>query len=154
MNTATVESDVAETSTTDNLTSKGVTLAARTDLVVSGGAPTPAVQQFIVDNRGPSQATGVVLTGTMSPDLTITSIVASQGTCTVSGQQFTCQLGTMGALDRVFVVVNTTPRPGVFIFESTASVSGGQTEATLDNNTTRIRSTVRSFRQILTLLQR
>ena len=154
MNTATVESDVAETSTTDNLTSKGVTLAARTDLVVSGGAPTPAVQQFIVDNRGPSQATGVVLTGTMSPDLTITSIVASQGTCTVSGQQFTCQLGTMGALDRVFVVVNTTPRPGVFIFESTASVSGGQTEATLDNNTTRIRSTVRSFRQILTLWPR
>ncbi|MDQ8047066.1 MAG: DUF11 domain-containing protein, partial [Patulibacter sp.] len=79
-----------------------VTVPAAVDLVVTKTADkndAAAGEQVTitttVHNNGPSAATDVVLTDTIPDGVRLDSVVPSQGTCTVSGNQITCNLGTI-----------------------------------------------------------
>lgn len=66
------------------------------DVVLAGQTATCTV---VVDNEGPSDARGVVVTDEYSStgSFTITSATSSQGTCTVVGNDVSCDLGDLEA---------------------------------------------------------
>lgn len=49
-----------------------------------------------VSNGGPSPATGVAVSGSVSEHLGLASVTPSQGTCSRTGNAFTCALGALG----------------------------------------------------------
>jgi uncharacterized repeat protein (TIGR01451 family) len=132
-NVSTVQSDSAETTTQDNQSFVETGLTARTDLEITIDSARPSSYQFVVDNKGPSEARNVVLKGSLSEGLNVEQFIPSQGTCTASGQEFTCQLGTMSPLGRVVVNVITSLSNQL---KGTVSgeVSGSETDMTSTNN--------------------
>ncbi len=52
-------------------------------------------QLRVTDTKEGVDAIGVVVTDTVPVGVSITSVDAEQGTCTVSGQQVTCDVGTV-----------------------------------------------------------
>ncbi|GAA1182961.1 hypothetical protein GCM10009664_56360 [Kitasatospora gansuensis] len=93
--------------------------------------------QLTVTNKGPSQATNVVVTDTLQSPLTF---VSSDSGCTASGQKVTCTLGTAlgaGASKVVKITVKLDPAytgDGTDI-KNQASVSSDATDPDLSNNT-------------------
>jgi uncharacterized repeat protein (TIGR01451 family) len=61
-----------------------------------------------VTNRGPETATGVTLTQSLAPGLSLVSLQSSQGSCIVSDTGLTCSLGTLLAGDSATVTVVAT----------------------------------------------
>jgi len=133
-NTATVDAAEPETITGDNATRELIDVIARADLRLTLGSATPSHYQFIVDNDGPSTASGVVLTGTVSADLTVIQIIASQGSCTLTGRTFTCQLGGLGAHGRAVVTVVGDLRQGAFSSAAAGGLSGVEVDRDPTNN--------------------
>ena len=78
-----------------------------------------------VTNAGPSDATGVILTGSWPTALGQGTLSPSQGTCALvgSGPDFTCDLGTIAAGASVSVSVTYTVAPSVAGGVATHSVS-------------------------------
>lgn len=91
-----------------------VTVPSAVDLVVTKRTdkPSAGVGERVtittdVLNRGPSTATDVTLTDTLPAGVRLESVTPSQGTCTVTGQIVTCNLGSLadGQTATVAVVV-------------------------------------------------
>jgi Domain of unknown function DUF11 len=87
-------------------------------------------------NNGPDTATGVVVTGGISGG-SLTSVSTSQGSCTFSGDSFTCNVGTVASGQTVSISMsghlpNFGPHPNQITY------CGGHysvTAATADPNT-------------------
>jgi uncharacterized delta-60 repeat protein/uncharacterized repeat protein (TIGR01451 family) len=87
-----------------------------------------------VTNRGPGNATNVVITDTIPAGLTIGTIVNSAGTVQVSGQTVTNTVGSLAAGQSATLTVTlTTTQVGTFI--NTASVTSTETDLSPSNNT-------------------
>lgn len=128
----------------NNMDSAITQVIAAADLAITKTASSETVflgevltYTILVTNDGPSDATSVTVTDSLSPNVTLVSIVASQGTgCTPMGNsQYLCSLGTLanGAVATITILVKPT-EPGCIT--NTASVSSGTTELDLCNNTT------------------
>ncbi|MFL6256857.1 MAG: SBBP repeat-containing protein, partial [Pyrinomonadaceae bacterium] len=73
----------------------------------------PLSYTLVVNNAGPSPATGVSLTFTLPAALTYVSAAPAQGSCSANGQVLTCMLGDLPASGGANVVVNVNPNtPG------------------------------------------
>ena len=135
-NTATVDSDTDDPDPDNNTSSADVTVAATADLVITKTAPATATsyQQFtysmLVENRGPSAATGVVINDPLPPGLNF----ISSADCNAV---MVCNLGTIAAGDSrtVEVVVETTAAVAGTTVINTAVVTGNEFEPTPDDNT-------------------
>lgn len=133
-NTASVSSDeTLDTDTSNNsvtvptivedLADLEVTKLCKPDTSPSAGEPINCT--VFIDNNGPSDARGVVLTDRIlgSAPFTISNIVASQGSCgapspVTGGQQFVCNLGVLPAM--------STSEPGRATVTYTVSSNEGQ----------------------------
>ncbi|NYJ01717.1 putative repeat protein (TIGR01451 family)/fimbrial isopeptide formation D2 family protein/LPXTG-motif cell wall-anchored protein [Nocardioides thalensis] len=103
-NTGSVGSSVPDPEPSDNRATAQVTVAdpvADVRLVKDAPATATAGGTITYDltatNHGPSPATGVTVTDTVPAGITPTSATASRGTCTISGQTVTCEVGGLPA---------------------------------------------------------
>jgi uncharacterized repeat protein (TIGR01451 family) len=132
-NVGTVAGTDAETMTSDNQTHKETSLSARVDLGLTLSGGDVRSYQYVVNNAGPSEARGVVVTGTVSAGLNIANLIPSQGACQQNGQNFTCQVGTLAPLGRAVVNV-TANRVGVLKGTAIGAVFGTETDVETANN--------------------
>jgi len=97
-----------------------------------------------VTNLGPGAASGVVVTDALPAGLSFVSAVATQGTCTNSGNVVSCSLGTMtnGAVAFVTVVA-TASSAGVV--SDTATVGSASADFVTTNNSASATALVNSF---------
>lgn len=144
-NTADVSSDetldpdmsnnsATEATTVEDQADLAVTKLCKPDTSPSAGQPINCT--VFVDNNGPSDARGVILTDSIlgSSPFTVSNIVTSQGTCgpafpaVTSSQQFICNLGVLQAA--------TTSQPG----RATITYTVTSSEAQDINNEASVRS--------------
>jgi uncharacterized repeat protein (TIGR01451 family)/fimbrial isopeptide formation D2 family protein len=135
-NTATVGSDTPDTDPSDDSSSADLLVAATADLKITKTAPATANahQQFaytlLVENKGPSAATGVVISDPLPPGLNF----ISSADCNAV---MTCALGTIpsGESRTVEAIVETTPAVAGTTVINTAEVSGNEFDPTPGDNT-------------------
>src|ERR1700676_168283 len=109
-----------------------VVKTANVSTVAAGG---PTFSYLItVNNNGPSVATGVPLPDTLPAEVTSSSVVANQGTCTGT-TTVTCALGTLAnsASTQVAILVNPITAGTVV---NTATVASNVTDPVSTNNST------------------
>lgn len=113
---------------------------AAADLAIFAGAqPEPArvgrplTYSIIVSNRGPGDATGVVLTDELDPAVTLVSATASQGTASSDGSTVTANFGTLIVGQSVLVTIVVRPT-AIGTLTNTASVRADQTDFNPTNN--------------------
>jgi uncharacterized repeat protein (TIGR01451 family) len=115
--TASVQSDQLDVTPANNSATTTTTVRPLADLAVTmTESPSPAfvgnrmTYAITVTNNGPSTATGVTGVDTL-PDpklVTYESAVASQGSCSVSGKNVTCSLGTLASGASATITVKVT----------------------------------------------
>jgi uncharacterized repeat protein (TIGR01451 family) len=107
-----------------------ISLSANPNPVVLGSNLTYSI---LVTNFGPNTATNVLVSQTLPVGVTMVSNFLSQGTASLNGSTFTCNLGTIvnGAKATVLVYVTTT-RLGSL--GSTATVTASQADPNTANN--------------------
>lgn len=86
-----------------------------------------------VTNAGPSMATGVTVTDSLPPGVRFDSVSPSQGSCTLSGAQLKCDLGTLPAGASATVTIVTT-RTDSGTISNAATVTGIEPDTDLSNN--------------------
>ncbi len=149
-NTASVTSAMVDPTSTNNSSSAVTTVAAGANLVVSKKASTNSVYAgasliytIFVTNRGPSTATGVLLTDPLPATTQFISAQTTQGTSTTNGAGtlLTCDIGTLAS--NAIAQVTLTVRPvGAGSITNTASASSAITDITPSNNTASVVTTV------------
>jgi uncharacterized repeat protein (TIGR01451 family) len=110
------------------------------DLGVSVSSATPSTEvgdplafTATVSNAGPSPATGVAVSGSVSQQLNLAAVSASQGSCSQSGNTFSCALGNVGVGSSATVGFSgTVTAPGDIV--AMLSVAGGQGDPNSANN--------------------
>jgi uncharacterized repeat protein (TIGR01451 family) len=85
-------------------------------------------------NSGPSAATSVNLTDTLPIDANFVSVATSQGSCTNSGGQVTCNLGTLTSLNAATLTIVVNPIIAGSQLTNTVVVTRGEADADLGNN--------------------
>lgn len=138
-NTATVTATQSDPTPENRTASASLTVDREADLLVTktpSADPVAAGSTFKyaikIENRGPSDASNVILTDTLPDGLTFSSTVSSPG-CSATGQVVTCNVGAIGSGS------TTTPQIGVIVSESlsagtvlsnTASVTSNEPDPT------------------------
>src|SRR6185369_11834917 len=98
----------------------------------TGTVGQPFTYQIVATNNGPNTATGIVLSEVLPDGVTLVSATPTQGSCS-TGQQFTCQLGSLNAGAKATVTVVVIPqRDGTF--NNLATVSGNEPDPDPTNN--------------------
>jgi uncharacterized repeat protein (TIGR01451 family) len=112
-NTATVISTTSDPDTTNNTSTVCPPFKQKADLQVQKLASTASVTAggqvmytLVVNNNGPSDASGVIVSDAVPAGLTLVSAQPSQGTCTLASS--TCTLGTLtdGGSAQILVTAN------------------------------------------------
>jgi uncharacterized repeat protein (TIGR01451 family) len=132
-NTATVLSHVNPPTSDLNVAMVGVP-----NPVVVGGVLTYTV---FLTNKGPSTATGVVLTNALAPTAAILSTTVSQGSVSTASNVVTCNFGTITNGGRVTATINVTPTAEGSII-ATASARANQIDPLSSNNTAVVTTSV------------
>ena len=104
---------------------------------------------LIVDNRGPSDASGVVVTDTVPASVTIHSVAPSQGSCETNGQVLTCSLGGIAADASATVTIVGRPT-SVVELTNTASVVAAEPDPDTANNTATVTTGVQRVDFVVT----
>ena len=86
-----------------------VTKVNSPDPVVAGQ---PLTSTITVRNGGPSPAAGVVVTDELPPGLGTVTAASTHGTCTVTADVVTCEIGTLGPSAVATVTVQAAVPPG------------------------------------------
>ena len=141
-NTATVTSDTPDSNTANNSDSVCPQLEHRTDLSITKSASDQelplgggqVMYTLVVENDGPSDATGVTVTDPMAHGLTLVSADASQGSCTTTGGRVSCSLGRLAAGGSAQVLVTATAAATAGTVTNTATVTGDRTDTDPQNN--------------------
>lgn len=132
-NTATVGT-VVQSPTADI----AVGLAANPSPILVGGIFNYTVS---VSNNGPSTATGVVVTNTLPPNISLISANSSQGTCSSINNLITCALGTLLKGSNATITIQARAL-NVGTITATATASANQIDPAPTNNTASVTSTV------------
>jgi peptide/nickel transport system permease protein len=101
--------------------------------VISGGTLTYTIP---IINRGPSDASGVVVTDTLPSDMSLVSATSSQGAgCGASGATVVCELGTLpkGASATITIVLTVDPATTGTVTHTATVASRVADPDTLDN---------------------
>lgn len=94
---------------------------------------------IIVNNDGPSSATGVVLTNTLPAGVDFVSVTTTSGSCSHSGGVVTCNLGNVSDTATINIIARPTV-PGTFT--NTVSVTGNEQDPNTNDNTASTTTTV------------
>jgi uncharacterized repeat protein (TIGR01451 family) len=129
---------VAQGTTVNPTTNLMVTQSDTPDPVTVGNDVTYTIQ---VKNTGPSQATGVKLTDTLTGDFNLISTTSTQGNC-IGVTTITCTLGNLdNGANATITLFLTATRAGTLT--SNATVTGNEFDPNLGNNTATANTTVR-----------
>lgn len=112
-NTASIGGAEGDPNPANDVASASTQIGPAADLSITQTAPATApgggqaTFSIIARNGGPSTATGVKVTSELPDGVTLESVTSAQGTCSVSGQTITCELGALpnGASADVTIVV-------------------------------------------------
>jgi uncharacterized repeat protein (TIGR01451 family) len=98
-----------------------------------------------VVNNGPSDATGVVVTDTLIPEMEFDSATASPGSCNYDGftRVLTCPLGAVAAAGSATVTLTVRPMD-LGTFTNSASVAGNEGDPVPGNNSATEQTTVQT----------
>lgn len=141
-NTASVTSAVSDPVTSNNSATETTLVGAAADLSVAvTDSPDPVLTgnplQYTVTvfNSGPSTATGVALTDTLSSKVSYVSSSPSQGSCSQASGVVSCALGTLAPSGSATVQINVTPTTSLSeIVTNTASVTSAVGDPSASNN--------------------
>ncbi|HEY7044610.1 MAG TPA: hypothetical protein VH419_13150 [Nocardioidaceae bacterium] len=147
-NAATAGADSLDPAPDDNTSTVTAPITSEVDLAVRITGPAKVQAGGTADfhigysNRGPSNATDVVITDTLPAGLTVPNPPAG---CTISGRTLTCNVGALvagasGSLD-LTVAVDASLKGGARLIQ-TVTISADQTDVNPDNDTASISSTV------------
>ena len=112
---------------------------SESDDPVAFGAP--FTWSLLAQNEGPATATGVVVTNTLPVGVTLTSAVASQGSCTVQNRTVTCALGTLAVSASATITLNVTGAVGGTLHNS-AFVTANEVDPVNENNAADAETTI------------
>ncbi len=101
-NSASVAGEEGDPHPEDDTDTATTTVAPAADLSITktmgkAEAGKPLTYTLAVTNKGPSNSSAVTVTDTLPAGTGFKSAAPSQGTCSASGQQITCQLGPLAA---------------------------------------------------------
>ncbi|MCP4664934.1 MAG: DUF11 domain-containing protein, partial [Deltaproteobacteria bacterium] len=121
-----------------NTVTETTAVVAETDLTVTkGDSPDPVAAGTVltytltVANQGPSDATGVVATDTLPPEVSFVSAAAG---CAAAGGVVTCTIGNLAAGGSAALTLNAAVDPAVTgTITNTAGVTGNETDPNLPN---------------------
>src|SRR5262249_12422799 len=101
-NIATASGNEPDPTPTDDAAKATITVSPLTDLDATATvSPVPlpagktATYTITIDDKGPSNASGVEVVDILPAGLTPTSVTPSQGHCTTAGRKITCELGSL-----------------------------------------------------------
>ena len=139
-NTANVTADQVDDMPLNNTAVVTTSVIAAADLAVSKNDSSdpvktgmPLTYTVLVENLGPAQATGVIMTDTLPAPVTLNTANASQGSCTDMMGSVICNLDSLdpGATVTVTLVVTATNAGSI---TNTVSVSSLESDPDLMNN--------------------
>lgn len=153
-NTATAASATPDPNPGNNAGSASVTPAAgKADLMITKRTITNPVEagkrvsyELVVSNKGPSQATDVVIADTLDADLTNISADAVAPTCTVNANNVSCSLATLavGASEKVTISADLDSDRTENL-ANTATVSASTADPDLTNNSASVSDPVKTL---------
>jgi uncharacterized repeat protein (TIGR01451 family) len=89
-----------------------------------------------ITNTGPTDATSVMVTNTLPASVTFISATSSQGSCAQTGSVVTCDLGLIPGGTNATITITVVPTIAGTTITNFATVSRGEVESYLGNNTT------------------
>ena len=146
--TAVVRANQADPLPANNTATATTTVGPAADLVLTlTGTPDPVVVRsnwtytITVTNQGPSVANGVQVNQTLPPGLSVVSTNTTQGTVSLAGTALSANVGSLasGAGVVIRVVVNAA---STNVYQSTATVTGSQSEPSPANNSASVSTSV------------
>jgi uncharacterized repeat protein (TIGR01451 family) len=139
-NTASVSAAETDPSSANNAASAQTTVTPVADLgLTKSDSPDPVLTggtltySLVVQNNGPSAASGITLTDNLPTFLVYQSASPSQGTCAEASGTVTCSLGTVANGNSATVQIQVTPQT-TGQFTNTASVQSTATDLVSGNN--------------------
>jgi uncharacterized repeat protein (TIGR01451 family) len=102
----------------------------------------PLTYTLVVANSGAASATGVTVTNTLPPNVTLRSVVASQGAWQATNGVVTAALGLIPGGTNATLIVVVVPSTVGDTLTNTATVTRFEAESYLDNNTAVIETQV------------
>ncbi|MGB4956864.1 MAG: DUF11 domain-containing protein, partial [Candidatus Saccharimonas sp.] len=139
VNEVTVRADQQDTNRNNNRDEE-VTLIDPADLEIvkradrsSASFNTTITYTLDITNHGPDTATDVTVVDALPNGLQLVSVESAQGTCTTSGQQVRCNLGTLNNQARTSITV-TAKADRIGSLANRATVSSNEYDPNLTNN--------------------
>jgi uncharacterized repeat protein (TIGR01451 family) len=141
VNTATVSSSTPDPDLSNNSASASTPISLEADLEIQKIASLATVTAggqvsytLIVSNNGPNDATDVTVTDPLPEQLRAISVQPSQGMCTI-GDGVVCNLGAIanGGSAQILITASVASSASGSL-TNTATVTGGQTDPSPDNN--------------------
>jgi large repetitive protein len=140
VNTATVGGEVADPNEENNTSTVTTEVGPAADLAITktmgkAEAGKPLTYTLAITNKGPSDSSAVRVKDTLPTDTTFSSATPSQGTCSVVGQDVTCDLGPLvsGGSAQVTIVVDVAATATGTI-RNVATVQGPEPDPDKSNN--------------------
>ena len=139
-NIASVTSSATDPNSGNNTVTQRTTVNPAADLALAkADDPDPALNNseltytLTVTNKGPDEATGVVVTDTLPPGVTFVLATASQGGCSGT-RTVTCNLGTINSGANATAEIIVVTPDAVTTVDNTASVTSGVSDPDITNN--------------------
>ncbi|GIV95501.1 MAG: hypothetical protein KatS3mg057_0158 [Herpetosiphonaceae bacterium] len=107
-----------------------LTLSDSPDPVTVGD---PLVYSITIANNGPHTATAVLVSDALPSAVSLNALSASQGSCSQSGQDISCELGLL-AISATASVTLTVTAVSAGSISNTASVASNEADTSLENN--------------------
>jgi uncharacterized repeat protein (TIGR01451 family) len=132
----------------DNQTTTTVAVTPIADVSVTAAGSAPAVNSgaeltysLVVRNDGPSAATNVTVRNILPAGVALLGLTPSQGTCSITGTEVTCPLGTLASTATATVGIRVQAvTPGAVT--DTVTVSAAELDPAIANNSASAATTI------------
>jgi uncharacterized repeat protein (TIGR01451 family) len=112
----------------------------------------PLTYTLTVQNNGPDNVTGVILTDTLPAGVSFSSATPSQGSCGRTGGIVTCSLGSLTSTTSATVNIRVRAPTSAGTITNTARVTAQQSDPTTSNNIASTSTEVVRFRIYLPIM--